>query len=281
MATRKPKARAKLAFYHSRLPSPDFIRLIALLPSLELQDPLEVTLSEVRLDDVSDKENSYEALSYVWGARTGSEPIQCDGKVLLVTPNCESALRHLRLNDKARTLWIDAICIDQEDIPPSTEERNVQVAIMGKIYQKAVVTLCWFGEGNDLTDGLMAHLRRIGKCPSQRELKKYLRFEGMYSPFEPDHHPNMTVEKLREEGHLDFDTSAFSSLISHSWHSRIWTVQEASFSQNCQVVCGQSVIPWDTYVAAAHFLMFEEFMEQFNLQEQKKLHRTRHTKHSS
>lgn len=171
------------SYRHSSLSTPRSIRLVALLPSCDLQDPLEVTLTEVSFDEVSNTKYSYEALSYVWGARIGSESIQCNGKQLLVTPNCESALRHLRRKNQSRTMWIDAICIDQEDNPLSNIERNAQVALMGEVYQKATSTLCWLGEGNDYTDELMAHLNRIGNCPSQRGLKRLLLFDGMYEHF--------------------------------------------------------------------------------------------------
>jgi hypothetical protein len=178
MPARNSKSRA--AFHHRRLSSPRSIRLLALLPSPEFQAALEAAITEVSLDDISRNKNGYEALSYVWGSRFGTEPIRCDGKLLLVTPNCESALRHLRLKDKTRVLWIDAICIDQENGALSVKERNSQVALMGEIYKKAACTLCWFGQGNGFTDELMAHLKRIGTCPSQRGLKKLLLFDGMW-----------------------------------------------------------------------------------------------------
>jgi len=174
MSTRNSKSHA--AFHHHRLSTPRSIRLLTLLPSPELQATLEASLTEVSLDSQS----SYEALSYVWGSRFGTEPIRCEGKLLFVTPNCESALRHLRLKDKTRILWIDAICIDQETGTSSVEERNSQVALMGEIYKKAARTLCWFGQGNEFTDELIAHLTHIGTCPSQRGLKKLLLFDGMW-----------------------------------------------------------------------------------------------------
>jgi hypothetical protein len=167
-------------FHHRRLSSPRSIRLLRLFPSPEFQSALDVNLTEVSLDAVTDDEISYEALSYVWGSQCGTESIRCDDKLHLVTPNCQSALRHLRLRDKNRILWVDAICIDQENGAVSVQERNSQVVLMGEIYKTATRTLCWFGEGNDFTDELMAHLNRIGTCPSQRGLKKLLLFEGMW-----------------------------------------------------------------------------------------------------
>lgn len=161
-------------FHHRRLSSPRSIRLLALSPSPNFEASLEATLVEVHLDN-----NNYEALSYVWGSRVGTEPFVCDGKVLLITPNCESALRHLRLKVKSRTLWVDAICIDQEENEISVKERNSQVALMGEIYAKAFHTICWLGQGNKFTNELMRLLQQIGTCPSQRGLKKLLLFDSM------------------------------------------------------------------------------------------------------
>ncbi len=155
---------------------------------------------ESSLDSISNDQNSYEALSYVWGSRFGTEPIRCDGKRLMVTPNCESALGYLRLKDKTRILWVDAICIDQENGAASVKERNTQVALMGEIYKKASRTLCWFGQGNDFTDELMAHLNRIGKFPSQRGLKKLLLFDGMSKHLKLRHLLTCQQKSFAEKG---------------------------------------------------------------------------------
>ena len=59
-----------------------------------------------------------------------------------ITQNLFVALRRLRHLEKSRTLWIDALCINQED----TKEKEVQVAMMGQIYSRASCGLLWLGE---------------------------------------------------------------------------------------------------------------------------------------
>lgn len=44
-------------------------------------------------------------------------------------------------------LWIDSICINQEDV----EERNSQVKIMGDIYKNASTVVIWLGASDDYT----------------------------------------------------------------------------------------------------------------------------------
>lgn len=154
------------------------IRLIRLQPSSELSAPLDINLLEVSLEDFPSEINRYEALSYVWGAPSGTVPCMCDGKELLITPNCNEALQYLRLPKDDRVLWVDAICIDQGSSEESVRERNVQISLMGEVYRTADRTLCWLGRGEEYTPGMFKFLRRVGSCPSQRELKKLLNYDG-------------------------------------------------------------------------------------------------------
>jgi hypothetical protein len=87
----------------------------------------------------------YEALSYTWGDFNPTEEIFINGRLFLVTPNLKSALQNLRSDNMStkgiRTLWIDAICIDQSEL----SERNHQVRQMQEIYAGAERVLVWLG----------------------------------------------------------------------------------------------------------------------------------------
>jgi heterokaryon incompatibility protein (HET) len=78
----------------------------------------------------SDYLGGYTALSYVWGSPHGGRPITCDGKRLFVTPNCLSALKHLRNPTKNLIVWIDSACIDQNSI----KKKNQQINLTAEIY---------------------------------------------------------------------------------------------------------------------------------------------------
>lgn len=60
-----------------------------------------------------------------------------------ITYNCFFALVHLRHATKQRTLWIDAICIDQSKDEQDTNERNQQIQRMGGLYHKASHAISW------------------------------------------------------------------------------------------------------------------------------------------
>jgi Heterokaryon incompatibility protein (HET) len=129
------------------------IRILRLKPATSFGAPLRCTLTDARLSD----RIHYEALSYVWGAPTGDRRLICDGAELLITPNCELALRHLRLRWKSRSLWVDSVCIDQK----STSDRNHQVKQMGEIYRTAANVLVWLGKSDDRTKSAFARWRKL------------------------------------------------------------------------------------------------------------------------
>jgi hypothetical protein len=68
--------------------------------------------------------------------------IICDGQTVAIGAELYDALRRLRFRDRDRTIWIDALCINQEDVI----ERNAQVQNMRDIYNKADHVLIWVGE---------------------------------------------------------------------------------------------------------------------------------------
>jgi len=136
-----------------------------------LYQPLDASKREIRLiklglnegeDEIICKliittiENAppYEALSYTWGSEKGKVPILVNGQTLEVTRNLYQALlalrrKYTRRNGKlhtttgfTRTLWIDAICINQA----SLGERTSQVRLMWSIYAKAREVVVYLGD---------------------------------------------------------------------------------------------------------------------------------------
>jgi hypothetical protein len=141
-------------YCHSSLKSPRSIRVLHLNSSDSATQPLGCSLEEISLDNVPE----YDALSYSWDAQTASEAVDCDGKILNITPNCVAALRQLRRKKAKRTMWIDSICIDQT----SVNERNQQVELMGEVYQRAKNVIVWLGEVDAKSRAALKWLGEIG-----------------------------------------------------------------------------------------------------------------------
>lgn len=98
-------------------------------------------------------ENQYLALSYAWENAKDRKSIIINNHQHLVTVNLEAFLQEWRdsafrnHNDQVYDsfLWIDAVCINQDDLL----ERKSQVMLMSKIYSSARSTLSWLGRGSD------------------------------------------------------------------------------------------------------------------------------------
>jgi len=149
------------------------IRLLKLSPGSSESAPLEISFAEVDLDD----RPQYEALSYVWGDKTEKAAILCHGKTIEVTPNCEIALRRLRLVTKPRSLWIDVLCINQR----SLNERNHQVSMMGNIYSAATRVIVWLGNCTDLSRVAINLLKLCGgELQKGDEATRVRRFDQLY-----------------------------------------------------------------------------------------------------
>lgn len=125
------------------------IRLLRLRPAVSYSEPLQTSLFHASLDD----EPEYEALSYVWGKTWGEFAVLVDdgnGAVvddhtrlptLPITPNLDMALRHVRFHRRDRILWVDALCINQQD----PAERSRQVQQMRRIYESCAADVAYLG----------------------------------------------------------------------------------------------------------------------------------------
>ena len=159
MTTRSKAASEK---YSYRPLEDDHIRVVHIEPAGEyFTSPLSCNI-EHRPIRWTGEFNPYLTLSYAWG-RTSTDgshldkQIYCGEKVISITRNLDLALRFIRLKldhheltadlyadqrpEAQPPIWIDAICINQEDVT----ERNHQVEQMGKIYVNSSRLIVWLG----------------------------------------------------------------------------------------------------------------------------------------
>lgn len=71
---------------------------------------------------MSGRQTRYEALSNTWGAQSNPVQITLNGKALWITYSLVITLQHMRLPYKERTLWADALCINQSDVLERTHK---------------------------------------------------------------------------------------------------------------------------------------------------------------
>ncbi|KAB2100480.1 hypothetical protein AG0111_0g11323 [Alternaria gaisen] len=107
---------------------------------------VECTMRRISLLD--DPVPVYETISYCWGPPRAPSTIKLNGDLTSVPASSEAAIRRMRLSDRPRTLWIDAICIDQS----SVTERSAQVAFMSAVYRAGMRNLVYLGEDDGMAE---------------------------------------------------------------------------------------------------------------------------------
>ena len=123
------------------------IRIVTLL-SGHLYDSVQCELS-VRSVDAS---AAYEGLSYVWNRHKQIKSIIVNGQSIEVDSNLACALKDLRYLDRPRSLWVESLCVNQEDI----EERNNHVSLLAPIMTRAESVCIWLGKGDDVFNVLFS-----------------------------------------------------------------------------------------------------------------------------
>lgn len=144
------------SYSYSSLPaSGEDIRLLRLLPSEDEAAPLHCELRDYSLRRSTPRTHLYEAISYVWGDPHNTLPIYVDKKQFQVTVNLHAALLCLRDHSFERILWVDAICINQNN----NEERRQQVQFMARIYNSASRVVVWLGEEIEEIEGALEDIQ--------------------------------------------------------------------------------------------------------------------------
>ena len=166
----------------------------------------------------------YEALSYHWGSGNASLKIKIYTEgfpgTFPIRSNLHAALNQLRLPDRARVLWIDAICINQDD----DDERSAQVSLMADIYSKATSVCVWLGEASPDSNLALNFISRIVKLDE---------FDSLVAD-----------ERTPQEW------AALSSLMRRPWFSRRWVVQEIALATRAILYCGNAYVDWAEFADA-------------------------------
>ncbi|ROW01276.1 hypothetical protein VMCG_05874 [Cytospora schulzeri] len=189
---------------------------------------------------------SYRTLSYTWGDAYFPKSIIVDGEVVNTTLNLHNSLQYIRSRDVPIDIWIDAICINQEQI----QERSSQVNFMDEIYSRCEQVYIWLG------------------CPIEPQIDESSSIIPTVT-----HNPFALVEHFRDDKHFfelpgyhrdsvtgkwtcDVDNPEFKSLwddaqpiATSPWWTRAWTAQETILPPHALVMFGDWSLPWFDLVA--------------------------------
>jgi hypothetical protein len=219
----------------------------------------------------------YEALSYCWGDMkdtrtiTLRHPEHQGGQVqqqFTVTANLASALRRIRHRDRDRILWIDAICINQNDVL----ERGHQVSFMRSVYKSAERTLIWLGE-NDSTvhmamELIVAIVRKMMHLDQPDRPELNAEFAGSVAHEISDHfrdmnNPGNLVSQSADLPPLESGSwNALARFLSRPWFRRVWVIQEVAVSHRATAYCGGHEMEWVAIEFASAWLSRNNILMQ-------------------
>lgn len=212
-----PSPEETVAFKYHPL-EPGNIRLIKLMP----------TINGIRGEIVHKSLNSapsYEAISYTWGDPTTTHSLNIQGTSLPITANVYGVLFDRACVWKTVHLWIDYICINQNDV----DEKNAQVRMMRDIYRNSQHTTIWLGSA---ADAQLAHVF-MGQLVRTFLLNKVKRIDITNSRPINDDNPKW---------------AALSLLLRHPYWERVWVVQEVATSTSLHLLYGGIFIRWEVFV---------------------------------
>jgi len=191
----------------------------------------------------------YCALSYAWD-EPQSNSVDTEPCILLnevqicVKPNLYSALHELCAQQTNTYWWIDAICINQDDIV----ERTAQVSIMHQIYHSAQKVFVWLGP-DPINEAYLVRefLRALLAKYMDIELDK---FRHQWLKRDADH-------AFLEAGLPSLTGTTWAAVVrfwDRAWFSRVWVHQEAAVAEEVEIWCGQIEYTLIELIEASRFM---------------------------
>jgi hypothetical protein len=216
--------------YSSLVGTIDTIRVVR----LKAGSPGDVIKCDLYYGRLSDLE--FEALSYVWGVGLMPHTIHVAGKPFYVTSNLYSALKELRHPVHERIIWIDAICINQQD----NVEKSSQVQMMRDIYAKASKVVVWLGKA---TKDTSLTFDLVQQCHmADTDTIDTLWMDRTSSP---------QRKSIRHE---------FARIFKYEWWKRSWIIQEVVVGRNVVMQRGPHQVEWNALQTMVAHTTFREIV---------------------
>ena len=219
-------------YHYTQLSTASHIRVITLCPTTPKStgnEGVHIRVTEYLITQCP----KYEALSYTWGEPDRIEKVIVEpaNHYIRATSNLYRALLDLRRKEPV-TLWIDAICINQDDI----QERSSQVRLMSRVYHNARQVIVWLAQDE---------ASPVDKDAEDNETWTVVKKPSMTSvdPDERERRNRLPIEP-RDYPIAEFPMSALR-MFRHPWFMRIWILQEIAYAKTIIVKIGKKTTYWD------------------------------------
>lgn len=160
-------------------------------------------------------------------------------KKLAVRANLYAALKHLRRENEEVTIWVDALCINQNDMT----EKSEQISQMPNIYRGAYNVCIWLGsdEGSDSTSAMAMKFIPLVIDPYDHDQllkddKMIPNWASLFELLEWSWSVTLNTRRLSFTDHIVFR------------FSRRWIIQEVALAKEATVHCGSNPeISWKDF----------------------------------
>ena len=243
-------------FQYPPLGAATHIRVLEILP----ENPNSDICFRLREKELGNGDIYY-ALSYAWGPPKFTHKIHSAEGFIDVTENLWEALRRYREVDNIKTLWVDAVCIDQAN----NQERSQQILLMRRIYSESKRVLIWLSLESPSILPAFEFIKRIVDL-AFKEGRNDL--DGLHNEIRP----------LQTDEYQD----AVTNLFANSWFLRVWTFQEINCAAEATVTSGSLEIDFEyiryfalIWIRIEELVWLKSFAAEHALRQVATLHVTR------
>lgn len=187
----------------------------------------------------------------MWGDEAAKEKIFLNGAEFHIRRNLWDAFYYLRTLDNQILLWVDAICIDQQNIP----ERNKQLAMMKWIYFRADTVVIWLGkkylkyEQHAQTQNGRSLITQI---MDQEEL--HVSETVLQTTADSGEHTELLDQQIAKQcvaNASNEEREMFEELCADGYWDRLWIMQEIGRARQKEVCFGNSRMDWNAFITSA------------------------------
>lgn len=208
---------------------------------LDLTAPLNVELITTEIEEAP----GFIALSYVWGDIIEIGTIEIDKEKFNITSTLQQALRNLRRVSNGRYIWVDYLCIHQQDL----DERASQLGFINEIYKSSQLVFACLGdmkEDHSITFDLLANMMD-SSCESWLSDENLTSDEQLMEIF---------IKEIRTLIETPCHFENIRAVLKAPWWTRLWILQEAVLAKSLVLFTGVSSIRWETLAISIRILQY-------------------------